>query len=67
MHVNCILYINEFGHHVFVDVKTSGCIEDNYVKIVLNCVIYGIAGDNCGLNVGSHGENFGFNLFTVTL
>ena len=35
MHCDIFFYLNQLCHHIFIDVKTSGSIDDNDVKIVL--------------------------------
>ena len=40
MNINRVLYIYKFVHHVFVNMKTTGSIEDNYIKIILKSIFH---------------------------
>ena len=54
-------------HHIFIDVKSSGCIEDHEVVAILLRMFDRCPGDIRRLVVLSHGEDFHTLLLTIDL
>ena len=54
-------------HHIFIDGKSSGCIEDHEVVAILLRMFDRCPGDIRRLVVLSHGEDFHTLLLTIDL
>ena len=57
----------KLSHHVFINMKSSGCIEDHEVVAILLRMFDRCLGDVRRLVVFSHGEDFHTLLLTVDL
>ena len=67
MHCDIFFYLNQLCHHIFIDVKSSGCIEDHEVVAILLRMFDRCPGDIRRLVVLSHGEDFHTLLLTIDL